>query len=152
MTFIQKQIPFLLIPAILFVAACGKDDGKQATTDPATQPAIEDLATIEQAADRGSLVGRNVALDNIRVDRVTGTYVFWAGSQNGIPVFRKDSFEKTVAEHVRREDRVRITGTVRLATAASPTDPLWEHINEQEKADILSARVFISADKVQVIH
>lgn len=149
--FMRLEYFVLALVSALVVSSCGKDD-KGGNKSPETMPAITDLSTIEQAADRGTMVGRNVSLDNVRVDRVVGNYVFWAGGANGIPVFRNDRLKGTSKEHVQPNGKVRIAGTVRLVSSLPVTDPFWDHINAAEKADIESARVFIFSDNVQVIH
>jgi hypothetical protein len=138
---------FYVLSLVLLIAACGKKDENK------TPPTITDFNQILQASDRTSLVGSPVDVDNVPVDTVVGTYVFWAGSaRTGIPVFRADREKGHIKEHVKRGDKVRLTGTMRLIETLSSTDKLWENINEQEKQDIQNVKVFLSADQVQIIH
>jgi hypothetical protein len=138
---------FIFLSAAFMLSSCGKDD-KGATT-----ATVTDINSILQASDRTTFVGQAVNVDNVTVDSVVGTYVFWAGSSHsGVPIFRKDRLEGTATERVQRGDKVRINGTVRLVDTVPATDPLWEMVSVEEKADIQNAKVFISADKVQIIH
>ena len=71
---------------LLLLSSCGKDD--KAATDPAVADAITDYKVILQTADRQTLVGRKVNLDNVPVQTVAGTYIFWAGdTHSAIPCF-----------------------------------------------------------------
>jgi hypothetical protein len=144
---IQKT--FFVLMLGLLLSSCGKDNDKDANKN----AAITDFASIVQTADRRELVGKTVDLSNVPVDTVVGTYVFWAGEgHSGIPVFRKDRIDNEKVEHVKPKDMVRMNGVIRLAENVEAADPLWKSINESEKQDILNAKVFISADRVQIIH
>lgn len=140
---------FLLV---LLVAACGKD--KNASQNPTTESqTITSLDQITQTPNRESLVGRKVEIASVRGQRPTGTYVFWAGEgHDSVPVVRFDRMHGPVSEHVTEGARVRISGTVRDVRNTPDNDPMWDKINDRERADIKSAIIYIGADTVQILH
>jgi hypothetical protein len=146
----KSKLLAMSLGTVLLLAACGKDG---TVVNPITEPVITDITTIAQTADRRSLVGRKVELSGVTVQSVVGTFVFWTGDpRSGLPAVRLDRMNGTATEHVKRNDRVRITGTVRLLESTSPTDQMWDKINEAERRDILGAVVYIAADRVSIIH
>lgn len=138
---------------ILALGGCGKDNSTAGTPGAVTPTTITDLSTITQAADRRALVGRKVEIPNAQAQQVVGTYVFWAGdTHSAVPVVRLDRMRGPVAEHVKRGAQVGMSGTVRLLSSVSATDPLWTHVNERERNDMLGAIVYIAADNVLIVH
>lgn len=131
----------------VMIVSCGSDETREQEG-----PVIQDVSVISTSSDRLSLVGRKVELSDAVVHEVVGNYVFWIGaSHSGVPVARLDKIRGPVVEHVQRGGRARISGTIRLLEAVSATDPLWDRINDQEKNDMLAARIYIAAEQVMVV-
>lgn len=144
----RKYHHLLLSLMVFLVFACGKDEKKEQP-----QPPIADMSTVTSAPDKRTMVGRRVEIPNAQVQQVVGTYFFWAGEQHSaIPVVRGDKLKGPVKEHVKKGDRVRISGTVRLLENVPAADPMWDKINESERRDILAALAYIHADDILVIH
>ena len=139
------------LAAITLLSGCGKDGDK---ASPATSdPALTQITDIVGAPDRRGLVGRQVDIGNAPVQGVVGNYIFWAGEATGqIPVVREDKLKGPVSEHVRLGEKVRMVGTIQLVSNIASNDRIWEKISETEKAQIISATVYVAADSVQVNH
>src|ERR1051325_9518522 len=89
----------LLLSLVLLVAGCGKEGTREVTSDRSTIVDIEDIAN---AADRRSLVGKNVDIRNAKVQQVVGNYVFWAGDPHtSVPIAREDKMRGPVTHHVK---------------------------------------------------
>lgn len=145
---IKRRIGLTAIALVFALIGCGKEDGSGTQ---AASETITDIGVISTTADRRTLVGRKVNIPDAPVSTVVGNYVFWAGDRHsGVPVAREDKMRTPVVEHVRLGDRVRISGTVRLLETVPDSDLLWDKINEDEKRDILNARVYIAADSVAI--
>ena len=139
------------IAALTMLSGCGKDGDKTAPVT--TEPALTQLSDIVGAPDRRGLVGRQVDINNAPVQGVVGNYVFWAGEATGqIPVVREDKLKGPITEHVRTGEKIRMVGTIQLVSNIAANDRIWETVNATEKAQILSATVYIAADSVQVHH
>ncbi len=132
---------------LVLAVGCGKDGEGIAPA----KPAISNIDEITGAADRRSLVGSRVDIPSAPAQAVVGNYVFWAGGANqAVPVVRMDKIKGPVKESVRKGDTVRMSGVVRLTSAVSATAPMWDKINDSERADINNAIVFIEADTIQI--
>lgn len=142
------RIAALLMPLLLLLGGCGKDE----PTTQSGEDLITDIATISNTADRRTLVGKKVDIASAKVQSVVGNYVFWAGEPHtAVPIAREDKMHGTVPEHVRSGDSVRIKGTIRLLENLPDTDPLWDSISNDERRDILAARVYVAAESVAIL-
>jgi hypothetical protein len=144
----QARAGYAVLALLFVVLGCGKEKGAepQAATE-----TIADLSAISSASDRRALVGRKVDIADAPVSQVVGNYVFWAGDpHSGVPVAREDKMRSPVIEHVRRGDRVRILGVVRLLETVPDSDLLWDTVNADEKRDIQAAQVYIAAESVAI--
>lgn len=152
----MKAIQSIMAAGLLVLAVgCGKDAAKPA--DDASKPAITDISAVTGAADRRSLVGRRVDISSAPAQQVVGNYVFWSGGVNSaVPVVRMDKIKGPVTEHVKKGDRVRLSGVIRLMSEVPESHKMWEtakggKISESRRADMIGAIVYIEADVVQVV-
>lgn len=137
----------ILIALLSLLPGCGED--KSGNNNSASD--ITSIESIVAEPDRRAIVGRSVSIEEATVTGVVGNYVFWAGDpRNQIPVVRLDKMKGPVSKHVVKDARVRIYGVVRLTEGVSGSDPMWDLINETEKAQIQAATIYIAADTVQV--
>ena len=77
-------------------------------------PRSTDLSAIARATDGGALAGRNVDLDAVVVESVTGDVTFWIGSSRTDRTFvvLDETAESEVRVKVREGQKVRIAGTL----------------------------------------
>lgn len=143
------QYTSILAFGLLAVVGCGKDD--DAKTQPIEQqPAITDVRTIADTADKRTLIGRKVEIDNAITQEIVGNYVFWAGETrySAVPVVRQDKIKGGATSPVRVGAVARISGTIRFVESVSAADPMWDKVSEKEKRDIESAKIYIDAERV----
>lgn len=143
----MKRAIYILVPVLMLaLAGCGDDEGGEAE-----QPVISDLSTLFQESDRQRLVGRQVRL-NATASQVVGDYAFWVGSRGAeVPVFLEGEFRGTQPEgevQVRGGSTYSITGTVRLVDNLASDSDIWKLVDEQERAAIQAAVIYLSADRV----
>lgn len=146
---VTSRLFYLVCFMALGLAGCGDD--KSGQSGPASAPALTSIDDIAGAPDRRELVGRSVSIEDGTVRAVVGFFIFWGGDEhNQIPVVRLDKMGGAETEPVRAGDKIRIFGTVRLTNSIPDSDRIWETVNENEKADIKNATVYIAADRVQI--
>ncbi len=151
---LKRRLGLSAVSVLFVLLGCGKDNGIGTGNGNETQGGnntISELTVISSTADKRSLVGRKVSIADAPVDEVVGNYVFWAGdTHSGVPIVREDKMRTPVVEHVRRGDRVRVLGTVRLLESVPVSDLMWDKVNENERRDILAAQVYIAAESVAI--
>ncbi len=143
-----KILGLFVFPVLLALTGCGKEDNPLLSGD----DTIRDISAIANTADRRELVGKKVDIQDAKVQSVVGNFIFWAGEPHtAVPVARVDKMNGPVNDHVRSGDKVRLVGVVRLLETVEADDKFWESVNEDEKKDILGARIYIAADNVIIL-
>ena len=143
---------FILFLAAGVLVGCGKETG---SGDGETKvPPIGNIGEIVQTQDKVQLVGRTAEINNVTVTDVPGNYVFWVGGVNGsIPVVLESELYGQSADgdlQIRQGQTLAITGTIRLVSAVSNSDKMWDKIDRQEKDDLDQAKVYLGAQKVRI--
>ncbi len=140
---------YLICFMTLGLAGCGEDKNEQRSPG-SEAPSITTIDDITGAPDRRELVGRSVSIEDGTVQAVVGFFIFWGGDDhNQVPVVRLDKMAGGDPQPVKVGDKVRIFGTIRLTESVPESDRMWETVNENEKAEIRNATVYIAADRVQ---
>ncbi len=140
---------YLICFMTLGLAGCGEDKNEQRSPG-SEAPSITTIDDITGAPDRRELVGRSVSIEDGTVQAVVGFFIFWGGDDhNQVPVVRLDKMAGGDPQPVKVGDNVRIFGTIRLTESVPESDRMWETVNENEKAEIRNATVYIAADRVQ---
>lgn len=149
----KKQTFAAVLSLIIFSLAltgCGENESSLPGIG---EDSVTDITRVSQAPDRLKYVGRDVNFSNVMVQDVVGDYIFWAGERyQALPVVleREARGETEESEiRIRSGQRLTIEGNVRLVSALSEDSPVWNLIDDQERSEIQSAVVYISAFAVE---
>lgn len=116
------------------------------------EPLME-LDDLLQEREKRNLLGRDVALWRVPVERVVGDYTFWVGSddERRVPVVLLGEQASRQEEHqseVNRGDTLAVFGTVRAIREVRLLDEVWA-MEDEEWASVLTATIYISAIRVE---
>lgn len=157
----RPLIIVMILACLLIVAAAyyaieqsgmaGNIIGEPASLGPA-EPIME-LEEILEEREKRNLLGRDVALWRVPVDRVVGDYTFWIGSRERGPVpvvllGEQTSRQPEPQSAINRGDTLAIIGTVRAVREVRHLDELWA-MDEAEWHRIDQATIYISAIRVE---
>lgn len=114
---------------------------------------VMDLDELVQEREKRNLLGRDVALWRVPVERVVGDYTFWVGSdeERRVPVVLLAEQASRQEEHqseVNRGDTLAVFGTVRAIREVRLLDEVWA-MEAEEWASVLQATIYISAIRVE---
>jgi len=144
----NKFITFMFLSTALLIGGCGKD--KEVAVE--EMPAITSIDEISSATDKTALVGRKVEFSAAPVRDVVGDYVFWVNEgTSATPVTLEAELRGYGKEgniSIRKGDRLKISGTVRLVSALPADDGFWKLIDADEKTEIEALGIYVAGESV----
>lgn len=114
---------------------------------------VMDLDEILQEHEKRNLLGRDVALWRVPVERVVGNYTFWVGSDatRRVPVVllgELTSRQQEAETAVQPGDTLAVFGTIRAVREVRHLDEAWA-MDEEEWERVQQAVIYVSAIRVE---
>ncbi len=114
---------------------------------------VMDLDEILHEHEKRNLLGRDVALWRVPVERVVGDYTFWVGfdEDRRVPVVllgEQAGRQKETQTDVNRGDTLAVFGTVRSVREVRHLDEVWA-MDEAEWESVEEAIIYVSAIRVE---